>query len=137
MGNSICSNATLQSVSISADGMRIALANTLINNIGGTYVFNKVGPNWVLDSNTPLMGEGRHPANGDFCGSEVVISADGSRVASVDIAVKQNGRTRVAVGSDTVTTQSPIDSAAVHELMSIPCIDSNAEMRMKTMEMDE
>jgi len=179
--NSICSNASLESVSISADGMRIALANTLINNIGGTYVFNKVGPNWVLDSNTPLMGVGRHPANGDFCGKEVVISADGSklvmactgvgvnadgyaivfevdgngawsqagliilttppssgsRVASVDIAVKQNGRTRVAVGSDTVTTQSPIGSAAVHELMSIPCIDSNAEMRMKTMEMDE
>eukprot|EP00554_Chaetoceros_debilis_P004808 CAMPEP_0194081148 /NCGR_PEP_ID=MMETSP0149-20130528/7018_1 /TAXON_ID=122233 /ORGANISM="Chaetoceros debilis, Strain MM31A-1" /LENGTH=511 /DNA_ID=CAMNT_0038763019 /DNA_START=94 /DNA_END=1626 /DNA_ORIENTATION=- len=178
--NSICSGASLESVSISADGMRIALANPLLNTIGGTYVFDKVGPNWVLDSNTPLMGKGsavagRHPANGDYCGS-VVISADGSklimacpgagvnddgyaivyevdesgtwsqagpiilttppesgsRVASVDIAVDQDGRTRVAVGSDTATTLIPIGSAAVHELMFIPGIDPNAEKDQPT-----
>ena len=77
--NSICSGAYLESVSMSADGMRIALANSFLNNIGGTYVFDKVGPNWVLDLNTPLMGERRHP-NNDYCGREVVISDDGSKL---------------------------------------------------------
>jgi hypothetical protein len=41
-------------------------------------VFDKVGPNWVLNENTPLMGTGRHGT--DYCGREMEISADGTKV---------------------------------------------------------
>lgn len=180
--NPIFLGASFEGVSISADGLRVALADYILNNnVGGTYVFDKVGSNWVLDGSTPLMGVGRH-SSGDHCGGEVVISADGkkiimactgvsfddgyaivyevdgagiwsqagdiilttpsvygSRVHSVDIAVQQGQKgavTRVAVGSNTVVTLDPIGSAAVHKLKSIPCVDSNAEMRMDTTYMD-
>ena len=47
----------------------------------GTYVFDKVGPDWVLNGNTPLMGVGKF-ATGDNCGREVAISANGTKVIS-------------------------------------------------------
>lgn len=64
----------------------------------------------------------------------------GSEVNSVAIADfgGRNAATMVAVGSKRLySTEGPIGSAAVYKLKSIPCVDSVAEMRMDTMNMDE
>ena len=63
------------------NGKRTTLSDSTLNfYIGGTYVYDKVGPDWVLNANTPLMGLGRNEY-GDQCGAYggVAISANGTK----------------------------------------------------------
>ena len=64
-------------------------------------------------------------------------SVIGSQAFSVAMADKKGASTIVAVGSPAYTSSDPIGSAAVYELLSTPCIDSIAEMRIDTVKMDK